>query len=163
MTDNSWNARRLQILEEHETIRAAILELESRFDELIDNPAQAGEAWELPALVRSLLEAFKSHFEHEENGGLLGAGKECYDPEMLLVVEALIAEHREFERSLERILHELDFDFVPGETIQRCFDGELRKTISALAVHEATENALLEKLHARNVGRVLRAEDPAPG
>ncbi len=149
MTDTSWTSKRREILEEHEEIRARILEIETELDRLLDHPAQPGESWELPGLVEALRDQFRRHFEHEESGGLLWADSECYDSEMLRLVADLIAQHREFEREIERILSEFDFSFVPGKTVQSCFDGDLRNLISEFAVHEAAENVLLDKLVAR--------------
>lgn len=149
MTDTSWTTKRTEILREHEKIRAKVVEIRLELDRLLAHPAQPGEAWELPELVQDLRTQLTGHFELEENGGLLGADPAHYDSEMLREVDDLIAEHREFEREIDRVLIELDFGFVPVDTVQSCFDGDLRRLISAFARHEAAENILLAKLLSR--------------
>jgi hypothetical protein len=146
ITDTSWTSKRREILDEHERMHATILAIESELDDMLERPAQPGEAWQLARLVKELRDQFKRHFESEEQDGLLGAGADHYDFETMRDIGRLIVDHRKFQGAVERIIDELDCNFVPGKTVQSCFDGELRKLISRFAVHEAAEKALLDKL-----------------
>ncbi len=162
MTDESWKSKREAILREHEEIRAMVRGLETELELLLDHPARTGDSWKLPELVKALRARFESHFRLEENGGLLGAGAEHYDAEMLGEIADLVAEHRTFERTLDRILGELGFNFVPSPSVQACFDGDLRGLISRFSVHEAAERSLLDRLLSRAEGQHSNRSDSRP-
>jgi hypothetical protein len=145
-------SRLRQIVAEHAAIRATIGQIELELDRMLARPTgpsgAAGKAgdWALPGLVRSFRAHLRRHFKLEEGGGLLGDAAAYFDPQAQREVGALIAEHRQFERAIDRICDEIDERIVPGATVHRCFDGELRKLIAHLARHEAAENALLHRV-----------------
>jgi iron-sulfur cluster repair protein YtfE (RIC family) len=135
-----------QIREEHAAIRGMIRGIEAELDRLRAHPAQLGDPWRLPELTGAFRERLERHFELEEGGGLLGDARQYYDERMQEQVHALIAEHRTFERRVERMVIEVGSRFVPPATVQACFDREFRKLVDDLSRHEAAENALLAQL-----------------
>jgi hypothetical protein len=141
----SQASRLAQIAEEHATIRATVLRIELELDRLLARPSEPGETWKLPELVQSFRKHLIKHFELEESGGLLGDAAAYFEDTVQDSVRERVAEHRHFEEALGRICDELDQHFVPGATVQGCFDGELRRLIQRLARHEAAENDLLRK------------------
>lgn len=141
-----------EILEEHRLLRQAIHRLEIDLDRLLDRPARPMETWELPGLVRGLRDGLRAHFELEERRGPLAQTSDAGDGRIANEMRALVAEHRAFERALERLEAELSCGFVPGGTVQRCFDGELRTLLSDLTRHEAREGILFAQLVTDHAG-----------
>jgi Hemerythrin HHE cation binding domain len=142
------DATRLQqILAEHATIRQTIFRIELELDRFRTRADEVrGKDWALPGLMRSFRTHLKRHFELEEGGGLLGDAAAYFDDEAQRRVEELVGEHRQLEHAIDHICDELDERIDPGETVQRCFDVEIRKLIGHLSRHEFTETALLNKV-----------------
>ena len=134
-----------EIAKEHAAIHEVIRRIEQELDRLLAHPAELGGRWELPDLTKSCREHLMKHFQLEERGGLLGDEVLRCSPEVQRTVTELIKEHRDFERRISRIVEELDTGFVPSDTVQNCFDGELRSLIADLARHESVESELFLK------------------
>ena len=149
------HANRIQeIAKEHVAIRETMSRIEQELDRIAKQPTPQTEHWELPDLVRSFRTHLRRHFQLEEEGGLLGAAVQYYDARSRRVVEELVAEHREFERTIDRIAAELSGvvlnDEAPAPVVQDCYDGDIRRLLTGLSTHEQLENELLESIIQTN-------------
>ena len=141
-----------EIAREHAAIFEATRQIEQELDRLSEHPEDVGGRWELPDLAKSLRGYLVNHFQLEECGGLLGGDVLASDPEARSAIDELIREHREFERRIDRVIEELDTGFTPTESVQGCFDGELRSLIADMALHESRESRMFHRIVRRADG-----------
>ena len=106
----------------------------------------------LVELVRELQRHLVRHFRLEEKDGILSDSVHGPNPGSLRKVEALVSEHRDFERRIARVLAELDGCVATSAIVLRCFDLELRELLADLSRHERVENDLLQEVVTRDTG-----------
>jgi hypothetical protein len=138
--------RRARIAREHELIHERLGRISQELDHVHRDPEVSSADWKLPALVRDLRKHMRRHFELEESGGLLGGAAQYYDPELSARVDELIAQHRDFERRLDRLLAELQLALRPAQIVRTCFDRDFAKFVELLRRHERAENELFRQL-----------------
>jgi iron-sulfur cluster repair protein YtfE (RIC family) len=143
-----------RIHEEHVAVARMTANIRRKLDELRDRPESSVQESDLPELVRELQRHLVRHFRLEETGGLLSDAVQAPHPGSLRKVEELVAQHRDFERRLARILAELDGGIAPPRTVRECFDRDLRGLFAELDQHEQLENDMLQALVVRDTGRV---------
>lgn len=146
-------AERIQrIHDEHAAVRAMISNIRTKLLELRERSEPAGPKDDLPELVRELRRHLLRHFQLEETDGLLSDVVHAPHPGSLRKVELLVAQHRDLERRLARILAELDGGIAPPRAVRECFDRDLHGFFEDFARHEEAENDLLQALIVRDTG-----------
>jgi iron-sulfur cluster repair protein YtfE (RIC family) len=151
--EQAENAEQVQrIHDEHVAVGEMSANIRGKLDELRVRPESSIQESDLPELVRELQQHLVRHFRLEETGGLLSDTIQAPHPGSLRRIEALVAQHRDFEQRLKRILAELDGGIAPPRTVRECFDRDLREFFADLRQHEQIENDLLQALVVRDVG-----------
>lgn len=145
--------RARQLAREHFVIREAMKRIESRIDGEADESEERALLWDIFSLVGSLRDHLTRHFRLEEAGGLLCGAVQHGVAETQRFADGLVAQHRDFEHRLERILDQLDSAVRdarrPSKAATDSYEQALRSLLRDLASHEREEAGLLEQVILR--------------
>ena len=141
--------RARQLANEHFVIRQVMARIENQLARTEAEPSNGSLHWDLFALVCSFRDSLRRHFALEEAGGLLGDASQYYAERLRRTAQELVAQHRGFERRIERIRNQLDLGVhdaeLPPAAVAESYRAELRQLLADLSVHERSENKLLHE------------------
>lgn len=140
-----------RVEQEHEHLRRELEQLQSSSSA----PASGDDfsQWRLELIwqVRDFKNSLLKHFDLEEEGGFMRDVRKMV-PNSDLQIKGLLAEHREMEEALDRILGTLkEMNERDEDKLDRLQNqvGELVTTINS---HETTEQHLIQRTYYRDYG-----------
>ena len=141
----------VQVEKEHEHLRRELEELQASSSTQASGEQFAQWRLELIWQVRDFKNALLKHFDLEEEGGFMRDVRKMVpnsDPQ----VQELLAEHREMEQALDRILGTLKEMSVGDEDKLDRLKNQVGELVTTINSHETTEQHLIQRTYYRDYG-----------
>ena len=132
------------VAEEHASMRRSIETIRHELERLQREGGIERGSGRLPSLLGDFRDHLRRHFELEETDGLLG--EEANDPGTQRIIERLLAEHRDLEQRVDRLVDEARRAEARDAGLSAAFAEELHDVLVFLFRHEQMENRLVQQL-----------------